>query len=35
MAETRSVALNLTVKELMFLQKVTRAEYHFIVDDEQ
>ena len=35
MAETRSVALNLTVTELMFLQKVTRAEYHFIVEDEQ
>lgn len=33
--ETRTVALNLTAKELQFLQKVTREEYHFITDDEQ
>jgi hypothetical protein len=31
----RSVALNLTAKELIFLQKVTRQEYHFITDEEQ
>ncbi len=35
MADIRSVALNLTGKELIFLQKVTRQEYHFITDDEQ
>ena len=35
MADTRSVALHLTARELMFLQKVTREEYHFIVDDER
>jgi hypothetical protein len=35
MAEARSVALNLAMKELVFLQKVTRQEYHFITDDEQ
>jgi hypothetical protein len=35
MADTRSVALNLTGKELVFLQKVTRQEYHFITDEEQ
>ena len=34
-SEARSVALNLTTKELVFLQKVTRQEYHFITDDEQ
>jgi hypothetical protein len=34
-SEARSVALNLTSKELVFLQKVTRQEYHFITDDEQ
>ena len=33
--ETRTVTLNLTAKELTFLQKVTRQEYHFITDDEQ
>ena len=33
--ETRTVALNLTAKELVFLQKVTRQEYHFITDEEQ
>ena len=33
--EARSVALNLTARELVFLQKVTRQEYHFITDDEQ
>lgn len=33
--EVRSVALNLTAKELVFLQKVTRQDYHFITDDEQ
>jgi hypothetical protein len=27
--------LNLTAKELVFLQKVTRQEYHFITDEEQ
>jgi len=35
MAEVRSVTLNLTTKELTFLQKVTRQDYHFITDDEQ
>jgi hypothetical protein len=35
MAEVRSVALNLSSKELVFLQKVTRQEYHFITDEEQ
>ena len=29
------VTLNLSSKELVFLQKVTRQEYHFIVDEEQ
>lgn len=33
--ETRTVALHLTAKELVFLQKVTRQEYHFITDEEQ
>ena len=33
--EARMVALNLSAKELVFLQKVTRQEYHFITDDEQ
>ena len=35
MSEARSVALNLSSRELIFLQKVTRQEYHFITDDEQ
>ncbi len=35
MSESRSVALNLTSRELIFLQKVTRQEYHFITDEEQ
>ena len=35
MAEVRSVALNLNSKELIFLQKVTRQEYHFITEEEQ
>lgn len=35
MSETRSVVLNLTGRELIFLQKVTRQEYHFITDEEQ
>jgi hypothetical protein len=35
MSEVRSVALNLSSKELVFLQKVTRQEYHFITDSEQ
>jgi hypothetical protein len=35
MAEARSVTLNLNSRELVFLQKVTRQEYHFITDDEQ
>ena len=35
MVEIRSVALNLTGRELVFLQKVTRQEYHFITDEEQ
>lgn len=35
MADARSVALNLTGRELVFLQKVTRQEYHFITDEEQ
>src|SRR3972149_90722 len=34
-SEVRMVALNLSAKELVFLQKVTRQEYHFIPDDEQ
>ena len=34
-SEARSVALNLSHKEMMFLQKVTRQEYHFITDEEQ
>jgi hypothetical protein len=34
-AEARMVALNLSAKELVFLQKVTRQEYHFITDLEQ
>ena len=33
--EARSVSLNLSSRELIFLQKVTRQEYHFITDDEQ
>jgi len=35
MADVRSVALNLASRELVFLQKVTRQEYHFITDEEQ
>ena len=35
MSEARSVVLNLTSRELVFLQKVTRQEYHFITDEEQ
>ncbi len=35
MHDVRSVALNLAAKELVFLQKVTRQDYHFITDDEQ
>src|SRR4051812_6678910 len=35
MSESRSVALNLTSRELIFLQKVTRQEDHFITDEEQ
>ena len=35
MLEVRSVALNLTARELVFLQKVTRQDYHFITDEEQ
>ena len=35
MAEARTVTLNLTSKEITFLQKVTRQDYHFITDDEQ
>jgi hypothetical protein len=35
MAEARTVTLNLTNKELTFLQKVTRQDYHFITEDEQ
>jgi hypothetical protein len=35
MSEVRSVALNLSARELIFLQKVTRQEYHFITDEEQ
>jgi hypothetical protein len=34
-SEARMVSLNLSHKELVFLQKVTRQEYHFITDDEQ
>ena len=29
------MSLNLSAKELVFLQKVTRQEYHFITEDEQ
>jgi hypothetical protein len=35
MAEARTVTLNLTHKELTFLQKVTRQDYHFITEEEQ
>ena len=35
MSEARSVVLNLTGRELVFLQKVTRQDYHFITDEEQ
>ena len=35
MSEVRSVTLNLSGRELIFLQKVTRQEYHFITDEEQ
>jgi hypothetical protein len=35
MSEVRSVSLNLSSKELVFLQKVTRQEYHFITEEEQ
>jgi hypothetical protein len=35
MSEVRSVSLNLSSRELIFLQKVTRQEYHFITDEEQ
>ncbi|MCU0240959.1 MAG: hypothetical protein MUF51_00890 [Vicinamibacteria bacterium] len=35
MVEVRSVTLNLTNRELLFMQKVTRQEYHFITDEEQ
>jgi hypothetical protein len=35
MSEARSITLNLTARELIFLQKVTRQEYHFITDSEQ
>jgi len=34
-SEVRSVVLNLTGRELIFLQTVTRQEYHFITDEEQ
>jgi hypothetical protein len=34
-SEAKTVALNLTARELVFLQKVTRQEYHFITDEEQ
>jgi hypothetical protein len=35
MSEIRTVTLNLSSRELLFLQKVTREEYHFITDEEQ
>lgn len=35
MAEARTVTLNLLSKELTFLQKVTRQDYHFITEEEQ
>ena len=35
MPDVRSVILNLTGRELVFLQKVTRQDYHFITDEEQ
>jgi hypothetical protein len=35
MPDVRSVTLNLNGRELVFLQKVTRQDYHFITDDEQ
>ncbi len=34
-SDVRMVTLNLSSKELVFLQKVTRQEYHFITEDEQ
>jgi hypothetical protein len=34
-SDVKSVTLNLTGRELIFLQKVTRQEYHFITDEEQ
>ena len=34
-SDVRMVTLNLSARELVFLQKVTRQEYHFITDDEQ
>ena len=34
-SEVRMVTLNLASKELVFLQKVTRQEYHFITEDER
>lgn len=34
-SEARMVTLNLSARELVFLQKVTRQEYHFITDEEQ
>jgi hypothetical protein len=35
MSEVRTVTLNLSSREMLFLQKVTRQEYHFITDEEQ
>ena len=35
MSEARSVTLNVSSRELIFLQKVTRQEYHFITNEEQ
>jgi hypothetical protein len=32
--DIRSVALNISTRELMFLQKVVRQDYSFITDDE-
>jgi hypothetical protein len=32
--DVRSVALNISTRELMFLQKVMRQDYSFITDDE-
>ncbi len=35
MGDKHNVALDISSKELMFLQKVTRQSYHFVTDEEQ